>query len=200
MKKYIYKLILLSLLCHVGCNNEPKKENVEKPKTELNCNPVQNNIICIPKEWKVIKQSELFFFAAPQSDYKYTFFTVGKYNLKSSNLELKSYLKAVYKELRAKNKEAFTGYTLKKITFEDKTSYYAEYFSKVDNVDYIAYSILFEKEGFLYDIFLKREKNSTVPYKAIFNEIVFNFKVDGIQIFYEEDEIKKTEVIDLSKL
>ncbi|TKC04712.1 hypothetical protein FA048_18670 [Pedobacter polaris] len=90
MKKYISKLMLLSFLFHMGCSNEPKKNNVKQFKSELNCNPIQNNIICIPKEWKVIKQSELFFFAAPESDYKYTFFTVGKYNLRSHQASKRS--------------------------------------------------------------------------------------------------------------
>ncbi len=200
MKKYIAKLVLIILLCHVGCNNASKKKNIANKTSDLSCNSIQNNIICIPKEWKIINQSGVFFFAAIKKDYRYAFFTVNKIDLKVTHLDLKSYLKAIYKELQKKNNvETFTGYTLKKITFEDKTSYYAEYFSKVENIDYKSYSVLFEKDGFLYDIFLKSEQNTKVKYKDIFNEIIFNFRIDGIPIFYEDDEIKKTDIIDISK-
>lgn len=197
MKEKLCNLLVLIVFA-MGCgSNEGKSDN-----KDMQCIAVDNSHIFIPKSWEVINQDKTFFFAAPEkNNYKYIFFTIGKYNLNSTGLNLSSYLKFIYKELSKKDSiENFSGYNLKRINFKDRSNYYMEYFSKVDNQEYLAYSMIFQVGDYLYDFILKVRREDGEEFKNIFNDIIFNFKLDKSLVFHRGDEILSTEIIDISRL
>ena len=162
------------------------------------CQVIETNTVCIPTNWNFIDQDKVFFFAALDND-KNTFFTIIKSDINSSKLNADRYLKEGYSQMLGDSTEALRGYTVKKMTFSDKQSYYAEYFTTINTKEYFAYSMVFEKEGYLYDIALKLPEEDSPKYKDTFKDAVFNFRINGKPVFGELDEIENIEIIDLSK-
>ena len=211
MKLHTSVLLLLSVFvfsqCRFGTDSNKDKQSIETdfkrgkdldPK-EWSCHKVENNTICIPSNWKFIEQNKVFYFTSLNNEDKNTFFTIIKFDTGLKNLNAGQYLQQGYSQMLQDTVETLTGYTLKKMTFKDKISYYAEYFTKIKGEEYFAYSMVFEKKGLLYDIALKLSKEESPRYKETFKDILFNFRIDNKFVFDEHDEMEKIDVIDLSK-
>src|SRR3989304_4774785 len=84
---------------------------------------------------------------------------------------------------------------------QNKEYYYCEYYTKIDNISYITYSMIFNQGDFLYDISLKAEKDvASTNYYDVFQDILYNFRIKGNQFFSEKDKLKEIQIIDLSTL
>lgn len=208
--KLSVSLLLLSFVfsqCKFGSNSTGDKQSIvndfkrgkDLDPREWNCQNVENNTICIPTNWKFIQQNKAFYFATLNNEDKNTFFAIVKFNTNLKRLDAEQYLQDGYSQMLKDTIETLTGYTLKKITFKNKVSYYTEWFAKLNEKEYFAYSMVFEKNGYMYDIGLKLTKAESPKYKEIFTNILFNFKIDNKPLFDEFDEIEKIDLIDLAK-
>lgn len=217
MKKAIYVLVFLTGSFLFGCEFNAKRKasqsndslvinefEIKKGKKldskDWNCSVIEKDVICHPSKWKPVKQDKVYYFAYLNNNDKQTFFTIINYDVMASKISDKEYLKMGYAQLLADTTEKLEGYTVKQLIFADKTSYYAEYFTILNKKKYFTYSMVFEKDGLLYDISLKVERNDAPAYKTIFRDILFNMQVNGILIFDENDKLEKIHIVDLSKL
>jgi hypothetical protein len=175
-----------------------KGENLN-PK-DWNCVKIEDNEICCPSNWKPVQQKSVSYFSYLNNNNKSTFFTIVNYTISESNIDARRYLKLGYSQLLKDTVEKFTGFTVKKLIFQDNEAYYAEYFTEVNKQSYLTYSMLFEKDNYLYDIALKVEKDKSPNYTETFKNILFSLKVKGEQVFDGEDKLEKIEIIDISKL
>ena len=181
MKRYSYLFLIIAFTFFTQCNTKSSKNlnsqnildvnkfNLKKGK-KLNskdwiCNEVGKDYICIPSTWKLKKQDKAYYFCYLNNKNNNTYFTVVKYSLNSQNIDFSKYLKESYSQLVKDTVEIGEGYTVKKLIFKDKDTFYCEYYTKLDKKSYLTYSMLFEKYGFLYDVTLKVEKDSEIHIK-----------------------------------
>ncbi|MGE5394206.1 MAG: hypothetical protein ACM3P1_05630 [Candidatus Saccharibacteria bacterium] len=167
---------------------------------DWNCTKLGNDIICVPCSWKLKKQDKVYYFCYLSNNSYNSYFTIIKQDLNSQNIDINKYLKEIYSQLLNDTIEQGEGYTVKKLIFKNKYAYYCEYYTKFENKSFLTYSMLFEKHDFLYDVALKIEKDSASHYYGIFQNILYNFKVEGNPVFSINDELEKIQVVDLSTL
>jgi hypothetical protein len=211
MKSYFILLLLSSFLSLVQCNSKNEQKSVSDDKIIVDnikvkkgrkidasgwkCYVLKNEVVCVPAEWKIVDQDKIDFFCYLNNSNENTYFVLGKFNT-----DFRKYLADTYYQLTNDTIEIGEGYTVKKLLFRDKVIYYCEYFTRYDNREYIMYSILFHKFNYLYDISLKVEKDTSIDFYNIFQDILFNLTMDGKPVFREKDKLKEFELIDLSKL
>ncbi|GAA4092628.1 hypothetical protein [Mucilaginibacter panaciglaebae] len=204
-------LIIMSLMLGcIGDSNKLKhdttivhyemKQGRSLASKDWHCYDVDEERVCIPTNWKMRQQSKYLFMSDVDAFDQSTFFVVLKYNKVSSGLDVTKYLKTTYHSLKNDTVEVFTGYTVKKITFEDKESVYGEYYTSIKHKPYMTYSTVFEKDNDLFEIALKVDSTKAVGYKEIYRDILFNIQHKGKAVFSAKDVIKDIQVIDISKL
>jgi hypothetical protein len=217
MKRIQYFFLILIVCIMSQCQSKTDNTSAESDDTwevekykitkggKLNpkdwkCNDAGEENICIPSAWKPLKQDVMHYFAYLNNNNDNTYFTVAKYNMMTQDIDASKYLSEVYSQLLKDTTENFEGYTLKKLIFIDKEAYYGEYYTNINKIPYFTYSMLVNHNGVLYEIALKVERNKDPNYKETFQNILYNFRVDGSQIFSEKDEIEKVQIIDLSAI
>jgi len=167
---------------------------------DWNCFEIEGNTICIPLTWKTIKQNKVYYFTYLDNNNDNTYFTILRFNESTENIDSKKYLKETYLQLVNDTAEKGTSYSVKKLIFKNKESYYCEYYTKIGNISYITYSMIFNRGDYLYDVSLKAEKDVSTKYYDVFQDILYNFRIKGNQFFSEKDKLKEIQIIDLSTL
>jgi hypothetical protein len=125
---------------------------------------------------------------------------VAKYNESATGLTAYKYLKETYLQLKNDSIEVFTGYTVKKLVFDDKVTFYGEYYTSIKRKSYLTYSTVFEKDNDLFEIALKVDSAKSSEYKESYKNILFNFYHKKEAVFSAGDELKEIQVIDIAKL
>lgn len=216
MHKHFYILLIFVVFSH--CKLKPEnaksdavKETWDVDKSEFergaalnpeewNCFKIGNDDLCCPSVWKPIKQKEYYYLSNLENPKENTSFLILRYPVSTTGITPTLYLKETYRQALKDTVDEFTGYTVKKLVFQDRETYYSELFGERSRKKYTTFSMMFEKDNYLYDFCLKVEKDKSGQYQEIFKNILFNFKVKGEQVFDEHDKIEKIEVLDLSKL
>lgn len=206
MKINSYCLLLSFLIC--GCVHERKKDEVildfkykKGPNLEAKdwkYYEIDDDKILIPKDWIQIDNPNTYFYAKPQTEDENVFFVIVKYDKKQ--IGMTEYLKECYKQNLEDKNEIFTGYTVKRLTFKTKKTYYCEYFTVKSNKKYITFSTLFETDSHIYDIGIKIIDSNTTHIQEIYKNILFNFLHKGNMYFSPNDDLTKIENINLSTL
>lgn len=216
MKRYNFLILLIAFIGFSQCNTKPNKNlnsqdtlevnkfNLNKGKKlnpkDWNCTKVVNVYICVPYTWKLKNQDKVYYFCYLNNNNDNTYFTVVKHDLNARNIDIYRYLKEIYSQLKNDTVEIGEGYTVKKMIFKDKYAFYCEYYTKFKDKSYLTYSMLFEKHNSLYDVALKIEKDSASYYYGIFQDILYNLRIDENSVFSINDELEKIQIVDLSKL
>lgn len=206
-------VIALCITCFIRCtggsqqNGHNKTIDItfkqgEKLRTkDWVCYNLSDSRICIPSNWKFEQQSKYYFFSELDGPYDVnSFFVIAKYDKLSSGLGAIKYLKETFNQLKRDTVEKFMGYTVKKLIFNDKVSYYCEYFTSVGNKPYIGYSTIFEQDGNLFDITLKTDSIRSEKYRERYRDVLFNIYRKNEPVFSAKDNIKDVKVIDITKL
>lgn len=167
---------------------------------DWNCNMVEGDQICVPSSWRPMKNPNTYYFCDLNNNNINTYFGILRLNLKGQNMRLKDYLKRAYSILLNDKRQENEGYSVKKLFYTDREVYYSEYYTKIDGKRYITYSMLLNKNDFLYDIALKVERSRSKKYYEAFQDILYNYKIGGKLVFDENDRLEKIQLIDLSKL
>lgn len=167
---------------------------------DWSCDALKEDVVCYPSNWKVIKQKSTDFFAYLDTANKDAFFAIAKYDMKLTKINTRVYLKTGYGQLLADTTEKFIGYTVKELIFNNKNTYYGEYYTSIGGQEYLSYSMVFEREGVLYDVILKVRRDRSPSYKQTFSNILFNLRIDGMLLFDENDNLEKIHIVDLSKI
>src|SRR3972149_8625259 len=213
MKLYLFFITIILVCGFSQCSS--KNETSENSKKDIlkvnkfklrkgktlkdwNCHEIEDNNICIPSTWKTIEQNKVYYFTYLDNNNDNTYFTILRYNASVENIDSKEYLKETYLQLINDTLEKGMSYTVKRLIFKNKESYYCEYYTKIDNISYITYSMIFNQGDFLYDISLKAEKDvASTNYYDVFQDILYNFRIKGNQFFSEKDKLKEIQIIDL---
>lgn len=206
-------IILIAICCQIACsgnsNNKSHdtttidyniKQGDSLPSKDWHCYNVDEERICIPTTWKFKRQSKVLFFSDLDYVDSNSYFVILKYNKLTSELDAIKYLKTTYVQLKKDPVEKFTGYTVKKLTFADKETYYSEYYTSINKRSYMTLSTVFESGNNLFEIALKVDSSKINSYRDHYKNILFNFYIKNEPIFSDKDVIKGIDVIDLSKL
>lgn len=171
-------------------------------KSEINwrCFKIGDDDLCTPSTWLPIRQKEYYYMSNLEYAKNKTSFVILRYTVNEIKITPIIYLKESYSQMLKDSVENFTGYTVKRLVFQDQDVYYSEFFSERSKVKYLTYSMMFEKDNYLYDFCLKVEKAKSVKYKDLLRNILLSFKIKGEQVFHAKDELEKVELIDISKL
>lgn len=164
------------------------------------CFKIGDDDLCTPSIWLPIRQKEYYYMSNLDDAKNKTSFVILRYTINEINITPIIYLKESYSQMLKDSVENFTGFTVKRLIFQDQDVYYSEFFSERSKVKYLTYSMMFEKDNYLYDFCLKVEKVKSVKYKDVLRDILLSFKIKGEQVFHAKDEIEKIELIDISKL
>ncbi|NCD68819.1 hypothetical protein [Mucilaginibacter agri] len=154
----------------------------------------------MPSEWKALQQTKYVYYSRTDSLDKNKFFVVLKYNKKISGLSDNKYLAITYSKLMDGIIEKFTGYTTKKIIFQDKIAYYSQYFTRLNDKPYLTYSMVFDIDNNLYEFAMKADSASSIKCEKTFKDLLFNFRYKGNAVFASKAEIKDIQVVDLSRI
>jgi hypothetical protein len=203
MKPYLFFMTIIFICGFSQCTS--KNETSENSKNDIltvnkfklrkgntikdwNCHEIEDNNICIPSTWKTIEQNKVYYFTYLDNNNDNTYFTILRYDVSVDNFDSKKYLKETYLQLVSDTLEKGMSYTVKRLIFKNKESYYCEYYTKIDDISYITYSMIFNQGDFLYDISLKAEKDvDSTNYYDVFQDILYNFRIKGNQFFSEKD-------------
>lgn len=164
------------------------------------CDEVQFDRICHPNKWEVSDQKKRLFLTTINELDSNSFFTVVRYDVAANSINAEKYLRLMYSRLYLDTVEVFDSYTLKKLNFEHRTSYYGEFKTRINSVSYISLTMTLEFNGLLYDFALKTKESKKDEYYEIFQDILYNYRSNNKAIFSEKDDIKSFKEIDMSKI
>lgn len=205
MKKELYILTLAYFIMACRTNGRSTVSYTthikEGPKLkDWQCNNIDSDRICTPSNWKQSKQNKYLYYCRLDSSDKNVYFVILKYNTVTDNLSDTKYLSITYNALIKGTIEKFERYTSKEITFNDKKTYFSEYYTLYNNKSYLTQSTVFIAGKNLYEIAIKSVDKDTTKYQQIYPNILFNFRHQGKAIFSSKDQVKQIQSIDLSNL
>jgi hypothetical protein len=204
MTKYILYVACLAFLPF--CKQKPAPESSEALVAKLktsnwNCISVDPINFCSPKHWRKEEQKTGFYFSyLGNNKDANNFFGILRYVMDSKKVTAMNYLKSVYEQVKSDTTERFAGYTIKKLVLSDATIFNCQYYSRIAGRDFVTHSMLFEFDGFLYDVCLKSDELKFKEYDGEFAKVLLSFRVGKQYIFGKDKQIKKIESVDLSKL
>lgn len=202
--KTALSIVLIILVIFSSCNPKANKSNPLLPLKvshyKMKCYNLGQVEICTPDSWRLVHQSKYLFYSYLDNDDSSQYFVTLKYNKLSSGLTIKKYLHETYRALMTDTVEKFNGYTCEKLVFNNKTSYYGEYYTHIADRKYVTMSMIYEDNSDLFEFALKFNAYYLETYKPIFGDILFQYKHDNEFYFKGKDDISKKEIIDLSKM
>lgn len=206
MTKSVFRSILF-ILCaaYIGqrCGNKSNNENkdgyIPVEGTELEegvlkgwkCHEVESDLVCTPEPWREVKTGQAFFSSDLGEATPNTYFVINKYNIDSSGFTLKKHLVEIYDVLKRDTIEVTIEYQLTELIFKDRVAYYGEFLSQRSGEKYYYFTMIWEKDGKLYDIGLKSKSiEKDTQYKS-FQAILYNYRHSGELAFSKKDELIK---------
>lgn len=115
------------------------------------------------------------------------------------NLTLDKYLRQVNDLLNEDTVELFKEYNVSKLIFDNRTAYYGEFTTSIEDTLYLSFAMYTEVQGMIYDLTLKVPIGEKQVNREIFEDILYNYKANGNSIFSKSDELVSIEEIDLTK-
>lgn len=203
MKMKINKcLILLFVMysCSLKQDGGSSAELSDKSNSpDWNCYSEDTFDICVPTAWVEEEQDSFEAFYYINKTDKSSFFVVAQFDLNELGISVKDYFKEVYRQLIIDKEEFFKKYSFKEISLETKQVYYGEYITEIGGLEYLSYSLYVPFKGRLIDITLKGRIDQRPELFSAFQNILFNFRMDGEILFAFNKEVKSTRFIDLEK-
>lgn len=160
---------------------------------EWKCNERMGDIICVPNQWKFIDNEKTIFFYDIGLEKK-SYIAVLKYSI--DDISIDEYLNEVVRQLETDSVELLDSLIFHKLVYVNNVIYQGEFLSKMDNNDYITYSVIFENKSYIYDISLKVLYNEKNKYDEIFKNIIYNFKPSRELLIKKSDTLREIIVID----
>lgn len=205
--------ILVSILFFLSCSSKSNKASVDTPvisykvkkgpplrPNEWNCYNVEEEKICLPVKWNLIKQNNFLLMANLHDMDSNAYFVVLKYSKLVTGFTASKYEKQIYSVLKKDVRQEFNGYKLTKATYSDKEVFSGEFYNSIGQQKYVTYSTVLEKGDDLFEIALKVNESKANAYKEIYNDILFNFYHKNKLIFSADDKINGFEIVDINKL
>jgi len=155
-----------------------------------------------PKNWVVKKNHEYLFLAQPIPKIPSNYCVALRYNKINKKLDLNSYLKILYEQIKNDKEEITSKYELKKVTFSsDEIIYYGNFSSVLNNTKYLTYVFYMDYKDFIYDFSYKtlRNNNHDIVNKAIFGDIIYSIFINNKKIFHDK-YIKEIDLVNLVDL
>lgn len=208
--KFTYVILLAVALFTYSCGSGKTSDKASDSdtlttadllKTETwKCIDTAQDKFCLPPSWKPFAHNKDYIFCSLlDNEDKTTVFAVMK-TVETKDVNINSYLKKIYTQLRNDSTEIVQGYSVNNLIYETKQTYFGRYYAKVNDKSYLTYSMVFELDNNIYEIALKCEKSNWKKYSAVFQKILSSFRHKDAPFFSEGDRIKEKKVIDLSKL
>ena len=203
-------LVLIAFMSATSCNNS---DNHNKPYHEIqvdnynisiedtskmswHCFNVNQNSIYCPESWEYIDRNDCLFFSQIDDTNSSTYFVVVRNKNKSYD---KYFFKELYNVLKNDTVELVKEFKFTKLNFINKTTYYAEFTTLIDNVTYVTFSSFIKVNRINYDISLKVLLNDRDKYYKQYQSILYNYKVNQENLYSIKDKLRSFEEIDLSK-
>ena len=208
--KYTYVIFLAVALFTFSCssgktsdtaNSSDTLSTADLLKTETwKCIDTAQDRFCLPPSWKPFAHNKGYIFCSylDNTD-STTVFAVLK-TAESKDVNINSYLKKVYKQLKSDNTEIVQGYSINKLIYETKETYFGRYYAQVNDKSYLTYSMIFELDNSIYEVALKCEKSNWKKYSAVFQKILSSFRHKDAPFFRDGDRITEKKSVDLTKL
>ncbi|MEO6168170.1 MAG: hypothetical protein ABIO46_12405 [Chitinophagales bacterium] len=165
---------------------------------DWHCYEVQYDRICCPVLWEPEKQNNFLFFTQLNDSDTNTFFVVLRHDEELNNITLDNYLREAYIQLKDDTNEIFKEYSLRELVFENKKSFYGEFTTDIRDSLFLSLAMYTEVKGIIYDITLKIPAKEREVYYELFQDILFNYKINEHFLFSEREEINSIHPIDLS--
>jgi hypothetical protein len=199
-------LALFTFSCSSGKTNDTANgsdtlSTADLLKTETwKCVDTAQDKFCLPPSWKPFAHNKGYIFCSYLDNKdSTTVFAVMK-TAESKDVNINAYLKKVYKQLKSDSAEIVQGYSIKKMVYETKETYFGRYYADVNDRSYLTYSMIFELDNNIYEVALKCEKANWKKYSAVFQKILSSFRHKDAPFFREGDRITEQKAVDLSKL
>lgn len=202
MKPYTFYFLLLIIF--FSCkNNEGEINSIISKDREIVSGELPRGYktylsdsvsVNIPSNWKPTKIKDALFYVPLNVKEQDMYYVVLKYDI--SKINIKSYLKEIFKQLSEKN--STFNYSLKKYNFKNTGScYYLEIYTNENNIKYKVYSIIYESGSKIYDFSFKTLdlKNKNVKNYRVFYNILFSFKLNQSNIIDAEKFIIDNEEV-----
>lgn len=203
MLRLIIFIFFTGLICQACSNKSSNTENkdgyisVEGSEIEegvlkgWKCHEVESDLVCTPESWREVKTGQAFFSSDLGETTLNTYFVINIYNATSSGINLKKHLIDIYDVLKKDTLEVTTEYQLTELVFKDRVAYYGEFLSQRSNEKYYYFTMIWEKDGKLYDVGLKSKSVEKDDRYKIFQAILYNYKHAGELTFSKKDELIK---------
>lgn len=166
------------------------------------CFNAQYDRICCPISWKIINQHKRLFLVAINANDTNEFFSVVRYDKKINSISTNDYLRAYYSQIYYDSVEVLKTYTFKQLNFKDKTSYYGEFETEINNQNYYSFVMIIDYKGILYDLVMKKHfkmQDKKENYQ-IFEDILFNYLANKENIMSVKDKLLSFKEMDLAKI
>lgn len=203
MYKSIHALIIIFAFWSCGNGNQRTLDEglsvqlTDKSKDEnWNCFAQDRLDICLPDDWKSISQNQFELFYYLSDDDKASFFVVIEYDLDEIGITVEQYCQEVYKQLVDDTNEKFLRYSFRQIDWEDLRVFYGEFYTEIEDTEYLSYSLVVSIDGRLLDITLKGKASQKAELFGYFQNILYNLRVEKRPVFYFDKDIDSSESID----
>ena len=114
--------------------------------------------------------------------------------------DARGYLKKLYAHISNDTAEIFEGYKVRQLRFNNSYAYYAEFLSLIDSKRYLAFSMYIESEGDLIDLSLKALEREKDIYYNHFQNMLWNYTIEGKNLFDKKVELDEISTIRLEDL
>lgn len=199
-KLIAYLLIAVSIISCKSKNEVEKTDTIKIDKYEITigqslsqdewkCKELTNELICFPASWKEYNQDYYYFAALPDTTNKEVYLVISKLNKTRYKIDENAYLKGGYEVLAKDTQEILINYDLKKLIFDDGHSFYIECEVEKAHQKYLMFSMVFTVGDDLYDIVVKSKIEDQELYRKLYQNILFNFKIDNKFFFARKREI-----------
>lgn len=203
MYKSIHALIIIFAFWSCGNGNQRTLDEglsvqlTDKSKDEnWNCFAQDRLDICLPDDWKSISQNQFELFYYLSDDDKASFFVVIEYDLDEIGITVEQYCQEVYKQLVDDTNEKFLRYSFRQIDWEDLRVFYGEFYTEIEDTEYLSYSLVASIDGRLLDITLKGKASQKAELFGYFQNILYTLRVKKRPVFYFDKDIDSSESID----
>jgi len=164
------------------------------------CYNIQNDEVCLPKDWKSHKKEEVIFYSDLGDSTNGTYFSISRYVKKNEDVSAKNYLRQMYDVLSSDTIEVTNEYKLSELNFSDFKAFFGEFYMNKKLNKYCYYTMIWETDGYLYGLAMKAKMDEREYYYKDFQNILYTFKSDGKLVFSEASTLKSIRNIDLQNL
>lgn len=156
--------------------------------------------LCCPSNWKIVKEGQTFFTANIDPADSISYLNVTKYQPVFVDSTYTVYFKNIYKMMNTRTDEVWRDPLLERYIYDDKIAYALQFYSVINNIQYITFLSVFDRDGSTYEIVMKVHQEKEDEYKETFSDLLYLFRVNGKLIFNEDEKLKEIQQMDISKI